>query len=74
MIQVVNTAIDTVQGAKTNFVKTFVTNEELKKPLQTYIDAQTAFAKKVAQEANIFFTTLGAAAYNFDAAKAFSVK
>lgn len=74
MIQIANTAIDAIQSVKTNFVKTFVPNEELKKPLQTYIDAQTAFAKKVAQEANVFFTTLGTAAYNFNAAKAFTVK
>ena len=74
MIQIANTAIDAIQGVKTSFVKSFVPNEELKKPLQTYIDAQTTFAKKIAQETNIFFTTLGAAAYNFDAAKAFSVK
>jgi hypothetical protein len=74
MIQFANIAIDAIQSAKTNFVKTFVTNEELKKPLQTYIDAQAAFLKKVAQETNTFFTTLGTAAYNFDAAKAFTVK
>lgn len=74
MIQTVNTAIDTVQGVKTNFVKTFVTNEELKKPLQAYIDAQTSFAKSVAQETNNFFTAIGMAAYTFNAAKAFNIK
>ncbi len=74
MIPVVNSTIDAIQSVKTNFVKTFVPNEELKKPLQAYIDAQTTFAKKVVQETNTFFTTLGMAAYNFDAAKAFTVK
>jgi len=74
MIQIANSAIDAIQSVKTNFVNTFVTNEEIKKPLQTYIDAQTSFAKKIAQETSVFFTTLGTAAYNFNAAKAFSVK
>ena len=72
MLSAINTAIDSIQGAKTQFVKTFVTNEAVAKPLNTYIDAQTSFAKKVAAEANSFFTTVGMAAYNFDAKKAFT--
>ena len=36
----VDSFIDTVQGAKKQFVKTFVQNEEVAKSLQTYIDAQ----------------------------------
>ena len=72
MLSAINTAIDSVQAAKTQFVKTFVTNEAVAKPLNTYIDAQTSFAKKVAAEANSFFTTVGMAAYNFDAKKAFT--
>jgi hypothetical protein len=72
MINYINTSIDAIQNAKTQFVKTFVTNEELAKPLNTYIDAQTSFAKKVAQETNSFLTTVGYAAYNFDAKKAFA--
>lgn len=72
MLQIANTFIDTVQGAKTQFVKTFVTNEAVAKPLNTYIDAQTSFTKKVAAEANSFFTTVGTAVYSFDAKKAFA--
>lgn len=72
MLQAINGAIDNFQGAKTQFVKTFVTNDELKKPLQTYIDAQTSFAKKVAAETTSFFTTVGMSLYNFDAKKAFA--
>ncbi len=72
MLQIANTFIDTVQGAKTQFVKTFVSNEAVAKPLNTYIDAQTSFAKKVAAEANSFFTTVGMAVYSFDAKKAFA--
>ena len=74
MIQIVNTTIDTVQGAKTNFVNTFVHNEELKKPLHAYITAQTTFAKNVAQEVEKFFTTMGTTAYMFDVKKAFATK
>lgn len=74
MISAFNTAVDTVQSAKTQFVNTFVKNEELKKPLQTYIDAQTSFAKKMGQEAFTFFTTVGYSLTNFDAKKAFDVK
>jgi hypothetical protein len=74
MLSFFNTTIDAIQGAKTQFVKTFAPNDEIAKPLQTYIDAQTYFAKKVASEANSFFTTVGVSAYNFDAKKAFATK
>ena len=74
MIQYLNMAIDTVQAAKTNFVNTFVTNEEIKKPLQTYIDAQTSFAKKLAVETNNFVTTVTLAISNVDTKKAFATK
>ena len=70
MIQSINTFIDTFQGAKTSFVKTFVTNEELAKPLNTYIYAQTTFAKKVAEAAASFYTSIGLSLYSFDASKA----
>jgi hypothetical protein len=72
MLQNINTAIDSFQGAKKQFVKTFVTNEELAKPLNTFVDAQTSYAKAVAVEVNKFFTTVGMSAYTFDAKKAFS--
>lgn len=72
MLQNINTAIDSFQGAKTQFVKTFVKNEELAKPFNTLIESQTLYAKAVAVEVNKFFTTLGRAAYTFDAKKAFS--
>ena len=37
--------IDTVQGAKKQFVNTFVTNDSFKKELIKLVDAQTEFAK-----------------------------
>ena len=72
MLHNINTVIDTFQGAKKQFVKTFVKNEELAKPLNTFIEAQTLYAKAVAVEVNKFYTTLGLSAYTFDAKKAFS--
>jgi hypothetical protein len=74
MLSAINTSIDTIAGAKTQFVKTFVQNEEIKSQLQTYIDAQQSFAKSVAKNTVDFFTTVGTAATSFDAKKAFTVK
>jgi len=74
MLSAINTSIDTVSGIKSQFVKTFVQNEEVSKQLQTYIDAQQSFAKTVAKSSVDFFTTLGTAATSFDAKKAFAVK
>lgn len=74
MLQAINTSIDTISGAKTQFVKTFVQNEEIQRQLQTYIDAQQTFAKNVAKSSVDFFTTLGTAAYTFDSKKAFATK
>ena len=66
MIQYANYFIDNVQTVKTQFVDTFVNSDEVKKPLKTYIDAQTSFAKAVVKEVNNFFTTTGASVYFFD--------
>ena len=74
MLQAINTSIDTISGAKTQFVKTFVQNEAVAKQLQTYIDAQQSFAKNVAKSSVEFFTTVGSAATSFDAKKAFATK
>ena len=74
MTSMFDTFVDAVQGAKTQFVKTFVANDELKKPLQTYIDAQSTFAKKVSQEVLNFYTSVGTSAWMFDAKKAFNTK
>ena len=74
MLSAINTSIDAISGAKTQFVKTFVTNEAVAKPLNTYIDAQQAFAKDVAQSTVDFYTTVGSAIAGFDAKKAFATK
>ena len=41
--------IDTVQGAKKNFVSTFVTDEKFKTQLNKLVDAQTAISKSAAK-------------------------
>jgi len=74
MISAYNAVIDAVTGAKTQFVKTFVPNAEIAKPLQTYIDAQSSFAKTIGQETLNFVTTTNYAIFNFDAKKAFATK
>ena len=43
----VDSFIDTVQGAKKYFVNTFVTDKEIQKPLNAFVDAQTDFVKQV---------------------------
>jgi hypothetical protein len=45
----VDTFIDTVQGAKKQFVSTFVTDKELQKPLNAFVDTQTAFVKQIVE-------------------------
>ena len=72
MLNNINTAIDTFQDVKTKFVETCVKNEELKKPLNQFIAAQSSFAKIVAKATVDFYTTLGMSAYMFDAKKAFA--
>jgi hypothetical protein len=72
MLQNINDAIDTFQGVKTKFVETCIKNEEMKKPLNQFIAAQSSFAKIVAKAHVDFYTALGLSAYTFDAKKAFA--
>ena len=43
----VDSFIDTVQGAKKYFVNTFVTDKEMQKPLNAFVDTQTEFVKQM---------------------------
>ena len=52
MLVYANMAIDAIQNAKTGALKTFVTDENIRKPLQSFVDAQTTFAKEVAKISN----------------------
>ena len=74
MLSAINTSIDTIVSAKQQFVKTFVQNDAVAKPLNTYIDAQASFAKDVAQSSVDFFTTVGDAFLNIDYKKAYAKK
>ena len=42
-----DTFIDTIQGAKKYFVNTFVTDKEMQKPLNAFVDTQTEFVKQM---------------------------
>jgi len=50
--------IDTVQTGKKTFVQTFVSNENVAKALNTFIDAQTEYTKKAAKVATDTATVL----------------
>lgn len=50
-----NQAIDTIQGAKTVFLKSVVTDETYRAPLQTFVDSQTKFAKDMVGIVDEFF-------------------
>jgi hypothetical protein len=39
--------VNTIQDAKSKAVKTMVTDEKIRAPLQSFIDAQTAFAREM---------------------------
>lgn len=69
-----NSFIDTVQGAKSTFVKNFIKDESLAKPIQAFVDSQTAFVKQVAETTFAVATESAKQVASFDAAKVFSVK
>lgn len=39
--------VNTIQDAKSKAVKTMITDEKVREPFQSFIDAQTAFAQEV---------------------------
>ena len=49
MFSHVNTFIDTIQGAKTTALTNLITDKKVREPFQSFIDAQTAFAKEMAK-------------------------
>jgi len=72
MLYAYNQLVDLVQNAKTDFIKSYITNEEFSKPAQTYVDAQTKFAKAVGQNVWDFASVMGTSMYNFNPANAFT--
>jgi hypothetical protein len=59
MLLYADMAIDAIQSSKSTWLKTFVSDEQVRKPLQQFVDAQTAFTKQVAKT---FWDVTGAAA------------
>jgi len=49
MLHIANTTIDTIQGAKSIFVKNYVQDKTVADALQTLVDVETNFAKSVAK-------------------------
>lgn len=75
----VDTAIDTIQTAKKEAVKTFVKHEAIAKSLNEFVDAQTAYTKQAAKAGQDVATKLASEtvkltqeAAKFDYAKSFS--
>ncbi len=54
----VDQTIDAIQGAKKQFVKTFVTNETVAEALNSFVDAQSEYTKKAAKVGLDTATTL----------------
>jgi len=50
--------IDTVQSAKKDWVKTFVTHEAVAKAMNDYIDTQTDYTKVAVKATNSFATVI----------------
>jgi hypothetical protein len=50
--------IDTIQGAKKTWVKTFVTNEQVATALTSFVDAQADYTKKAVKVSQDTATTL----------------
>jgi len=58
----VDSTVDAVQGAKKQFVKTFVQNETAATAMNEFIDAQADYTKKAAKVGMDTFTTLASEA------------
>ena len=74
MLQHVNTFIDTVQGAKSTFINTFVKDKDVAKSLHSYVDTQTEFVKTAAQVSHDVSIKTAQEAVKFDVKKFFSTK
>ena len=58
MFSYANAFIDTVQAAKSNALKTIVTDAKVREPMQSFIDAQTTFAKSMTDIADSVYTQI----------------
>lgn len=67
------TFIDTVQNGKKQFVNTFVQHDGVKKALNEFVDAQSAYTKAAVKTATEVNSKLVAEMTKFDASKFFKV-
>ena len=74
MLSLVNHNIDTIVSAKKQAVDTMIVNEELRKPMHTFIDAQSKLAKQVAEGLNTFMNTVAYSLWSADYNKIFATK
>jgi hypothetical protein len=47
MLYYANMAIDAIQSGKTTWLQTFIKEDQVRQPLQQFVDAQTAFTKQI---------------------------
>jgi uncharacterized protein YueI len=52
MFSYANLFVDSIQTAKSNTLKSMITDEKVRAPLQSFIDAQTTFAKEMVRIAD----------------------
>lgn len=56
MFSYAQTFIDTIQTAKTNTLKSLIVDSKIRQPFQAFIEAETTFAKSVAEIADDVYT------------------
>ena len=56
MLTYANMAVDAIQSGKTSWINTFVQDEQLKTPLQTFVNTQTDYTKQILKSAWDIFT------------------
>ena len=47
MLYFTNLAIDAIQSGKTTWLHTFIKEDQVRQPLQKFVDTQTAFTKQI---------------------------
>ena len=58
---IANFWIDSIQNAKKTFVDAWIKEESMSKPLNDFVDAQTAFTKVIVKTSNDFANATGEA-------------
>ena len=59
MLYYTNMAIDAIQSGKSAWLQTFVKEDQVRQPLQQFVEAQTAFTKQITKT---WYDVTGAAA------------